>query len=117
MTVVGWCAVDLGLVGLIVVVCIPHNLRVRRVRRGYRRLGKDVIEKVLALVREVVSSSLAENLPMNSVTRFRHFTVVPVPIEPEHPRTPSASAPAARGLRADGPYRPRSTPTLAARCF
>jgi hypothetical protein len=37
-----------------------HNLRVRRVRRGYRRLGKDVIEKVLALVREVVSSSLAE---------------------------------------------------------
>ena len=61
LTFVGWSAViDVGLVGLLVVVCIPHNLRVRRVRRVYRHLGKDVIEMVLALVREVVSSSLAE---------------------------------------------------------
>ena len=37
-----------------------HNLRVRRVRLFYRRLGKDVIEQALTLVQEVVSSSLAE---------------------------------------------------------
>ena len=29
-----------------------HNLRVRRVRRVYRRLGKDVIEQALTLVQE-----------------------------------------------------------------
>jgi hypothetical protein len=61
LTFVGRCAViDVGLVGLLVVVCSPHNLPVRRVRRVYRRLGKGVIEKVLALVREAVSSSPAK---------------------------------------------------------
>jgi hypothetical protein len=56
LTALGWLAViTFGLVGLLVVVCIPHNLRVRRVRRDYRRLPKEVIEKVLAIVREAAT--------------------------------------------------------------
>lgn len=53
LTSLGWIAVVvLGLVALFVIVCIPHNLRVRRVRRIGQALPKEVKDRVLALIEE-----------------------------------------------------------------
>lgn len=53
LTSLGWIAVVvLGLVVLFVIVCIPHNLRVRRVRRIGKALPKEVKDRVLALIDE-----------------------------------------------------------------
>lgn len=40
----------LGLVGLFVLICLPHNLRVRRVRKVYKSLPPDVVNQVLRLI-------------------------------------------------------------------
>ncbi len=53
----GWLLVIvLGLVGLFVLICLPHNLRVRRVRRTYSSLPADVIEEVLRLIEQAAAS-------------------------------------------------------------
>jgi hypothetical protein len=44
-------AVLLGAVGLLVIVCIPHNLRIRRVRKAFRSLPKTVKEQTLDLIK------------------------------------------------------------------
>jgi len=41
-----------GIIGLLAIVCIPHNLRIWRVRRVFRSLPKDVRERVLELIEE-----------------------------------------------------------------
>lgn len=42
----------LGIVGLFVLICLPHNLRVRRVRRVYRSLPAEVVDQVLELIEQ-----------------------------------------------------------------
>ena len=50
-------AIVLGVFGLfIVVVLIPHNLRVRRVRRVYRSLPSEVVEQVLHLIEQAAAN-------------------------------------------------------------
>jgi len=47
LSLLGWfLAIVLGLVGLFVLICIPHNVRVRRVRRVYKSLPTDVVDRV-----------------------------------------------------------------------
>ncbi len=56
----GWfAAIVVGIIGRLAVLLLPHNLRVRRVRRDYRRLPKDLIDKVLGLVEATASSGPA----------------------------------------------------------
>lgn len=45
----------LGIVGLFVLICIPHNLRVRRVRRVYRSLPTEVVDQVLHLIEQAAA--------------------------------------------------------------
>lgn len=47
--------VVLGLAGLFVLICIPHNLRVRRVRRVYRSLPTEVVDQVLQLIEQAAA--------------------------------------------------------------
>jgi len=49
----------LGLIGLFVLICIPHNLRVRRVRRVYRSLPTEVVEQVLHLIEQAAANGLS----------------------------------------------------------
>ncbi|MHB8956530.1 MAG: YwqG family protein [Pirellulaceae bacterium] len=56
LTSLGWIAVVvLGLAAIIVIVCIPHNLRVRRVRRIGKALPNEVKDRVLALIEETAA--------------------------------------------------------------
>jgi hypothetical protein len=48
--------VVLAILGLFVLVCIPHNLRVRRVRRIYKSLPTGVPDQVLGLIEQVASN-------------------------------------------------------------
>ena len=45
----------LGIVGLVAVVCSPHNLRIRRVRKAFKNLPKEVKEQVLDLIEEAAT--------------------------------------------------------------
>ena len=45
----------LGIVGLFVLICLPHNFRVRRVRRVYRSLPADVVDQVLQLIEQAAA--------------------------------------------------------------
>jgi hypothetical protein len=49
--------VILGLIGLFIIVCIPHNLRIWRVRKVFRSLPKDVRERVLELIEEAAAQN------------------------------------------------------------
>jgi hypothetical protein len=42
----------LGLIGLVVIVCIPHNVRIRRVRKVFRNLPQNVKDMVLESIEE-----------------------------------------------------------------
>ena len=54
---VGWSlAVVLGIVVLAALVLVPHNLRVRRVRRVYRSLPAEVVDRVLQLIERAAAS-------------------------------------------------------------
>lgn len=47
----GWFIVVLfGLIGLFILICIPHNVRIWRVGRIYRRLPPQVVSDILALI-------------------------------------------------------------------
>jgi hypothetical protein len=46
----------LGLVGLLVLICIPHNLRVRRVRRVYKSLPTEVVDRVLEVIEQAAAN-------------------------------------------------------------
>lgn len=53
----GWLfIVLLGLIGLIILICIPHNLRIWRVRRIYSRLPPKVVNDILALIEQSAAS-------------------------------------------------------------
>ena len=53
LSFLGWASlIVLGLVALLVIVCIPHNLRVRRVRRIGKALPREVEDQVLTLIDE-----------------------------------------------------------------
>lgn len=45
-----------GIVGLFVLICLPHNLRVRRVRRVYRTLPAEVVDRVLQLIERAAAT-------------------------------------------------------------
>jgi hypothetical protein len=47
--------VILGIIGLFIIVCIPHNLRIWRVRKVLRSLPKNVRERVLDLIEEAAA--------------------------------------------------------------
>jgi hypothetical protein len=49
--------VILGIIGLFIIVCIPHNLRIWRVRKVFRSLPKDVTERVLELIEEAAAQN------------------------------------------------------------
>jgi hypothetical protein len=44
-----------GIVGLLVIVCIPHNVRIWRVRKVFRNLPSHVKEQVLELIKEAAA--------------------------------------------------------------
>jgi hypothetical protein len=46
-----------GIIGLFVIVCMPHNLRIRRVRKVVRNLPKIVKEQVLDLIGEAAAKN------------------------------------------------------------
>ena len=48
-------AIVLGLAGLFVLICIPHNLRVRRVRQVYRCLPSEVVQQVVELIQQAAA--------------------------------------------------------------
>jgi len=57
LSLLGWfLAIVLGLIGLFALICIPHNLRVRRVRRVYKSLPAEVVERVLQSVEQAAAS-------------------------------------------------------------
>jgi Domain of unknown function (DUF1963) len=59
-TILGrFVAVIVGIFVLILILCIPHNIRAYRVRRPFRRLPSDVIEKVLGLIQAAASNGPA----------------------------------------------------------
>ena len=45
----------LGIVGLFVLICLPHNLRVRRVRRVFRSLPAGVVDQVLEFIEQAAA--------------------------------------------------------------
>ncbi len=49
--------VILGIIGLFIIACIPHNLRIWRVRKVFRSLPKDVRERVLELIEEAATQN------------------------------------------------------------
>src|SRR5229473_4901601 len=56
----GWtCAIILGILGPFALVCIPHNLRVWRVRRRYRALTREVRDQVFQLIRTAAAKGPA----------------------------------------------------------
>lgn len=57
ISVRGILAILLGIAGLFVIVCIPHNLRVRRVRKAFRSLPKTVKQQVLDWIEQAASHS------------------------------------------------------------
>ena len=60
----GWfLAIALGIVTLIALICIPHNLRVRRVRRVYRSLPTDVVDRVLQLIEQAAARGPSVTFP------------------------------------------------------
>jgi hypothetical protein len=48
-------AIILGIIGLLVIVCIPHNVRILRVRKVFRDLPQNVKDKVVELIEEAAS--------------------------------------------------------------
>jgi hypothetical protein len=46
----------LGIVGLFALICLPHNLRVRRVRRVYKSLPTEVVDRVLQLIERAAAT-------------------------------------------------------------
>jgi hypothetical protein len=53
LTFFGWSlVVVLALIGLLILVCIPHNLRIRRVRRAHKALPNEVTHQALRLIEE-----------------------------------------------------------------
>ena len=46
-----------GIVGLVVIVCTPHNLRIWRVRNAYKNLPKNIKERVLDLIKEAAAKN------------------------------------------------------------
>ena len=46
----------LGIVGLFVLICLPHNVRIWRVRRVYRSLPADVVDQVLELIEQAAAT-------------------------------------------------------------
>ena len=58
LAILGWAAVIvLGLVALIAVISIPHNLRVRRVRRVFGAIPGEIKDRILALIEKAASQS------------------------------------------------------------
>jgi hypothetical protein len=49
--------VILGIIGLFVIVCIPHNLRIWRARKVFRSLPNEVREQVLDLIEEAAAQN------------------------------------------------------------
>jgi hypothetical protein len=49
--------VILGLIALFIIVCIPHNLRIWRVKRVFKSLPKDVRERVLELIEQAAAQN------------------------------------------------------------
>jgi len=45
----------LGIVGLFVLICLPHNVRIWQVRRVYRSLPTDVVDQVLQLIEQAAA--------------------------------------------------------------
>lgn len=45
----------LGLAGLFALICLPHNVRIWRVRRVYRSLPADVVEQVLEFIEQAAA--------------------------------------------------------------
>lgn len=51
LTILGWAiAILLGIVGLLVLVCIPHNIRVARVRRAFARVPPEVRRQAIHII-------------------------------------------------------------------
>ena len=51
LTFLGWfIAILLGAAFLFALICIPHNVRVRRVRRVYKSLPAEVRDRVLEVI-------------------------------------------------------------------
>ncbi len=67
---IGLLGIALGIVVLFVLICIPHNLRVKRVRRAYRSLPNDVINEVLDLIEQAAAKGPSVTLlrPAEEVT-------------------------------------------------
>jgi hypothetical protein len=49
--------IGLGIVGLFIIACIPHNLRIWRVRKDFKYLPEDVKKRVLELIDEAAESN------------------------------------------------------------
>jgi hypothetical protein len=49
--------VILGIISLFIIVCIPHNLRIWRVRKVFRSLPNEVREQVLDLIEEAAAQN------------------------------------------------------------
>jgi len=99
LTTVAWIlGFVLGLAGLFVLICLPHNVRIWRVRRVYRSLPTEVVDQVLQLLeqaaargRSVTFLRLAEEvawtdaqspaLPLLSMLDFRNKISVQVFIQ------------------------------------
>ena len=56
----GWLSLlGLGAIGLFILACIPHNLRIWRVRRTFSSLPDEVVNKVLRLIEKAAASEPA----------------------------------------------------------
>ena len=56
LTTVAWIlGFVLGIVGLFVLICLPHNVRIWRVRRVYRSLPADALEQVLEFIEQAAA--------------------------------------------------------------
>jgi len=56
LTTVAWIlGFVLGLAGLFVLICLPHNVRIWRVRRVYRSLPAGVVDQVLEFIEQAAA--------------------------------------------------------------
>jgi len=56
LTTVAWIlGFVLGIVGLFVLICLPHNVRIWRVRRVYKSLPTEVVDQVLEFIEQAAA--------------------------------------------------------------
>lgn len=58
-TLIWLLVIPLVLAGLFVLACLPHNLRIRRVRKAYQSLPAEVIAEVLAAIERLAANGPA----------------------------------------------------------